>query len=395
MTARPTLVVLLPIQPSARGNGLAMRCDLLVRACATHHDVLVVVVPVAGRSPIVAPTVDAPSLELAVADADDSHALGSWLTDARWRGRLADLAPLPPTVALAPPRLVADGVMARLAGRPIAGVVAARLGMALPGLALAEQLDVPLVLDVDDDDEALERSLGHGSSAAAWARVAATVLPSSALVVGASPGVAAAVGERHGVVVHVAPNAVEVPSAPLDLRRGDGGELRVLMVGNLTYAPNVAGARWMVEAVRPWLPTGAEIDLVGPAADAVRELGGPGVRVHGTVDDLVPHYAAADVVAVPLQHGSGTRLKVLEAFAVGRPVVSTTVGADGLAVRSGEHLLLADDVDGFASALALAATPQCADGLVRAAHQLVTQTYDAQAVTAAVGRLVRDALRTT
>lgn len=393
MTARPALVVLLPLQPSARGNGLAMRCDLLVRACGVHHDVHLVVVPVAGRPPILEPSaVPASSLEVALAPLGDARAVGSWLADPTWRARLEQLAPLPTPVAAAPPRTVAASVAAHLAGRAVAGVVACRLSVALPALALAEQLSVPLVVDVDDDDEALERSLGRPDEAADWGRVAGLVLPAATAVLAASAPVAAAVGERHGVAVSVAPNAVAVPRDVLAAAPVAAG-LRVLMVGNLTYGPNAEGARWLAEAVLPRLPPGSTVDLVGPADAAVAALAGRCVHVHGVVDDLTPSYQAADVVAVPLHHGSGTRLKLLEAFALGRPVVSTTVGAEGIDARPDQHLLVADDPAAFAAALVRAAEPATRDALVASARQLVAQTYDASAVADAVARLVLDALR--
>jgi glycosyltransferase involved in cell wall biosynthesis len=71
----------------------------------------------------------------------------------------------------------------------------------------------------------------------------------------------------------------------------------------------------------------------------------------GPVDDAIPLLAAAKVCVVPLLSGSGTRFKILEAWAAGRAVVSTTLGAEGLGARDGEHLLLADDPDAFAQAV--------------------------------------------
>ena len=71
----------------------------------------------------------------------------------------------------------------------------------------------------------------------------------------------------------------------------------------------------------------------------------------GRVDELRPHYEHAHVVVVPLHHGSGTRLKVVEAMAYGRPVVSTSLGAEGLPVRPVEHFFAADDAEGFAEAV--------------------------------------------
>jgi glycosyltransferase involved in cell wall biosynthesis len=75
------------------------------------------------------------------------------------------------------------------------------------------------------------------------------------------------------------------------------------------------------------------------------------VIVTGTVDDVRPWIARAPVYVVPQRVGGGSRLKILEALAMGRPVVSTTVGAEGLAVESGRHLVLADTPEDFAGAI--------------------------------------------
>ena len=96
--------------------------------------------------------------------------------------------------------------------------------------------------------------------------------------------------------------------------------------------------------------------LVGPCDDRIERLAGPDVEVSGFVPDLGPAYASADVVVVPLRFGGGTRIKLLEAFAHGVPVVATRAAAAGLDVTDGHHLLLADDVRDVAAAVARLAT---------------------------------------
>ena len=93
--------------------------------------------------------------------------------------------------------------------------------------------------------------------------------------------------------------------------------------------------------------------LVGKNPEAVQQFtaGDPRIEVHGQVDDAVAELARARVAVVPLLAGSGTRFKILEAWAAGLPVVSTPFGAEGLPVRDGEHLLLADSAAAFAEAV--------------------------------------------
>jgi glycosyltransferase involved in cell wall biosynthesis len=156
--------------------------------------------------------------------------------------------------------------------------------------------------------------------------------------------------------VELAPNgAAPAPRLPVP-PRAPGEPLRVLFVGSGNYAPYERGIAWFVREVLPrvraTLP--ATFDVVGaPPADPVRA---DGVRYLGRVADVRPHYDAAHAVVVPVFEGSGTRLKLVEAAALGRPAVSTTLGAEGLPLRAGEHFLRADDPDAFAAALvALAA----------------------------------------
>jgi glycosyltransferase involved in cell wall biosynthesis len=93
--------------------------------------------------------------------------------------------------------------------------------------------------------------------------------------------------------------------------------------------------------------------LVGKNADAVKSWtsGDPRIQVTGAVKDAVAELAKAKVAVVPILAGSGTRLKILEAWAAGLPVVSTPVGAEGLRAQDGRHLLLAESGEDFATAI--------------------------------------------
>jgi glycosyltransferase involved in cell wall biosynthesis len=132
--------------------------------------------------------------------------------------------------------------------------------------------------------------------------------------------------------------------------------LRLLFVATLGCYPNADGAVFLCREVIPALRqlTGREVhvDMVGSGAtDSVRALGEEaGVHLHGYVDNLDEYYASADVAVVPLRTGGGTRIKILEAFAYGVPVVSTSLGAEGLEAVPDEHLLLGDTPEAFARA---------------------------------------------
>ncbi|HUI56869.1 MAG TPA: glycosyltransferase [Bryobacteraceae bacterium] len=151
--------------------------------------------------------------------------------------------------------------------------------------------------------------------------------------------------------ITVYPNAI--PAAALPPRSDDEA---VVFSGNMEYHPNVAAVRFFRREVWPRLRERwprLVWRLVGKNAEAVSRLtsGDPRVDVRGQVEDAVAELARARVAVVPVLAGSGTRVKILEAWAAGLPVVSTTIGAEGLPARHGEHLLLADGAAAFAEAV--------------------------------------------
>jgi glycosyltransferase involved in cell wall biosynthesis len=138
------------------------------------------------------------------------------------------------------------------------------------------------------------------------------------------------------------------------------------------------------------------LSIVGRApTPAVRQLANiRGVEVTGRVDDVRPHIARGAVYVVPLRVGGGTRLKIFEAMSMGRACVSTTVGAEGLPVTPGRHLLLADDPDRFARAIVrLLRDRSHRAAIERAARRLVVERYDWSAAAAGLDEALVAATR--
>ena len=140
-----------------------------------------------------------------------------------------------------------------------------------------------------------------------------------------------------------------VPADPA-LRR-DGA---MVFVGSMDWLPNEDGILWFAETMFPRIRAQvphATLSIVGRNPTAkVQALHDPasGVTVTGSVPDVRPHLAAASLCIVPLRVGGGTRLKIYEGMAMALPTVSTTIGAEGLPVVDGEHLLIGDDPAAFA-----------------------------------------------
>ena len=151
--------------------------------------------------------------------------------------------------------------------------------------------------------------------------------------------------------VAVYPNALPWVAQP-----EHADEDAVVFSGNMEYHPNLSAVRFFRAEVWPRLRQrwpGLVWRLVGKNPRAVSRYtsGDPRIEVTGEVDDAVRELARARVAVVPLLAGSGTRFKILEAWSAGLPVVSTTIGAEGLPARDGENLLLADGGPAFADAV--------------------------------------------
>jgi glycosyltransferase involved in cell wall biosynthesis len=156
-----------------------------------------------------------------------------------------------------------------------------------------------------------------------------------------------------GPALAVIPNGVDVetfqplPPAP---------EPVILFMGTLGYEPNIDAVQFFATEVLPRVRQAvpaARFVIAGqhpaPGVLALAQL--PGVTVTGAVPDVQPVYAQAQVVVVPLRAGGGTRLKILEALALGRPVVTTTIGNEGLDLLDAEHLRVADGAAALAQAV--------------------------------------------
>jgi glycosyltransferase involved in cell wall biosynthesis len=145
-----------------------------------------------------------------------------------------------------------------------------------------------------------------------------------------------------------APSVDRIPVPP----RSPGEPLRLLFVGTGSYTPYRRGLAWFVRDALPRIQarTPVTVEVVGdPPAHRVEA---EGVRYVGRVPSVEPFYAESHGVVVPVFEGSGTRLKILEAMAYGRPVVSTTLGAEGLPVSPDRQFLKADEPESFAAAAA-------------------------------------------
>ncbi len=161
------------------------------------------------------------------------------------------------------------------------------------------------------------------------------------------------------------------------------GELSgsLVFTGSMDWFPNEDAILHFMDAILPRIRQEiphVSLTVVGrsPTPRLRIAAAGAGVNVTGTVDDVRPHVAEAAVYVVPLRIGGGTRLKIFEALAMGKAVVATTVGAEGLPLIPGEHFLQADDPAGFARAVvSLLQDPAQRRSLGAAGRRLIEERY--------------------
>ena len=343
---------------------------------------------------------------------------------ARWyAGRVAKRPPGPVTRLrrLAGPLPGALAVYDHAATRTdFARVVSAEYDLAWScrvqsGLAVGSLLPVPSVVDVDDlEDHKIEaarlyradnRPQGSPAETAhrwvsdvmgrwdvrRWRDVQARIARAARVSIVTCEADRQRLGVGNATIV---PNTYPDPAAPVG-RATVSPEPVVSFVGLLTYPPNRDAVRYLAHRIAPRIRARDDrirFRMIG-RHDEELALDCPGFDFTGPVTSIEAALTSTDLVVVPLRFGSGTRVKILEAFAHRIPVVSTSVGAEGLAVRDDEHLLVVDDADGFADAcIRLLRDTALRARLTSAAHDLWADEHATAPFQRHIGRVVTRAL---
>ncbi len=183
------------------------------------------------------------------------------------------------------------------------------------------------------------------------------------------------------VPMHVLPGGVDMkegPPALASISIGDDAP-RTGFLGSLDYRPNQDAAIWIAEELRARVR--GEVHVAGSNAPQwLRErLEASGVTFDGEVPDAQEFMRSMDVMIAPIFSGGGMRIKILEAMALGTPVVATTIGAAGIGVRHGQDILLADGAETFAAAVTdLLNNPAKAHAIGEAGQRLVASRYSTE-----------------
>ncbi len=379
------LVLALGIPFPPHGGGLARTFHLL-RALARRHEVVLVAFEYGGlhQAPPYPVRVEAVPWRssdryqaMVGIDADEARRSTEWLTwdtDQPWFASVVDPRPMEGALERAlhpPPDLVL------LEGTPLAQFV--------PFLPPA----VPRVLDLFDVHSVMaSRAVAAAPAAqrdAALREAERTIafeqraVQACAACLAVSESDAEAARRVLGAsTVHVVPNGVDIEFFSSSVDTAEPGSL--VFTGRMSYEPNADAVCYFARDILPLITAsvpGTRLHVVGVAPPPhVVALASDSVVVHGTVDDIRPFLARAAVVVVPIRAGGGTRLKVLEAGAAGKAIVSTTLGVQGLPFETGRSLLLADAPEAFAQAVIdLLQDPDRRAALGTAARQVASH-YD-------------------
>jgi polysaccharide biosynthesis protein PslH len=181
--------------------------------------------------------------------------------------------------------------------------------------------------------------------------------------------------------ITIIPIAIDTDEVTPVNRRAQGD--RILHIGTMYWPPNIDGILWFLQEVLPLIRNErpeVAFDIVG--ANPPQEIIAFGdkdnkVHVTGYVEDPSHYLENASLMVVPLRAGGGMRVKILNALGQGLPIVSTSLGCEGIAVQTGVHLLIADTPQDFASAvIRLLEDRELANELGRRGRQLIVSTYD-------------------
>ncbi len=186
---------------------------------------------------------------------------------------------------------------------------------------------------------------------------------------------------QHCIKGTVVPNGVDTLNKPYHTNK-EGLAKKLLFCGSLNYHPNKEGLLWFYNKVWPIITKEIEdIELCiigrGDTKPFKHFSGDKRIKLVGEVEDVLPYYQQNYIAIVPLLSGSGTRLKILEAMSFGNPIVTTSIGIEGINVENRREALIADTPEAFSDAIIeIINTPELGETFRDKANQLIKSTYD-------------------
>ncbi|MGI9070788.1 MAG: glycosyltransferase [Bryobacteraceae bacterium] len=384
--AKPELLYLSPVVPALTGNGLAMRAGMVLEALSSRYSVSLVVVKL-----YTSPDHDVPEYfaricrRCAVAGITGAN---SWRI---WRRQQTVLG----EVLRVYKQLSFEVIhVFRLAMLPFAqpfvqAFPSARCDLDLDDIESLTHDRIARLADSNSDDEVASSERRAADCSRSMEQRACAQF--NRMYVCSQEDKDRFLNLHARTDVRVLPNAVRIakplpgsPNAPFSL----------LFVGTLGYYPNEDAAlylcRELVTRLRKRTSRTFEVRIVGTGTSVrLRQAAAEaGADVTGFVRDMRRAYERAAMLVVPIRAAGGTRIKILEAWSYGRPVIASPIGIEGLAARHDEHALIADNPDLFAdSCLRLMEDAELSKRLIENSHSLVASLYSAEVLKRTIGAL--------
>lgn len=168
-----------------------------------------------------------------------------------------------------------------------------------------------------------------------------------------------------------------------------------IILGNFGWLPNMNGCLWFLKYVWPIIKkdfTDSKLFVVGknPSNEMIKFQKNDGsVSIVGYVEDVKPWIGKAEIFIVPIFEGGGIRIKILEAMAVGKPIISTSIGAEGIAIENMRNIIIADNVDEFVKSIRLLfQNKKFQKDLSRNAKLTIKKIYSADVIGQNLNRLI-------
>jgi sugar transferase (PEP-CTERM/EpsH1 system associated) len=192
--------------------------------------------------------------------------------------------------------------------------------------------------------------------------------------------------------IHVVPNGVDASFLELEEDPKTTKEIDLVFTGNMSYAPNVTAAKFIVNEILPLLPENTRVKIAGSSPSReVLKLASPRVIVTGYVDDIKAAYRSAEIFIAPMFLGTGLQNKLLEAMALGIPCITTNMANNALGATPEKEILIADDAESFAQQIQrLQNNPQLKQQLIDNGRTFIADNYNWSHVTDKLVQLIND-----
>lgn len=392
-SSKQTIILLSPHVPAIAGHGASMRIGSHLEILSRHYRIHLHILIHEGGSPtridenfIRSHTASFHIWKIAPTKAPDSFLTG--LIDA--------IKPFPRLIREYPKNLGTKIYNCIPKNENITKIHCYRLGLSGIGEHIAKKTGIPLnklVIDLDDyESESAMRTLNQqrdiqGRVLTTFSRIDILKIVHyekyisrkfCTLFLCSETDRIKFIANNTGAKVHVVPNGYRIPekklpSSPLDNKT-------ILFVGSLNYQANIDAIEYFVNTV--WsvylCESGYKMTIAGrEAPESLHKLCEKyKIKLVTDPPEIEPLYRDSALLVVPIRIGGGTRIKILEAFGYGRPVVATRIGAEGIDIEDGVHLLLADEPHKIAKAcMQILNEPEAAEKLTNAGRQLVEKSY--------------------